>query len=106
LGIEEALLSTSSLTINIASRRSDALSGKISATLAGRTSNYLPFFMKRSMRMPNLFFNFSIKVLEVHSPKLSENLMKLILSFLMASVKATFELKTNLKSVFGSCFIF
>jgi len=42
-----------------------------------------------------------MNVFEVHSLKLSANFMKLNLSFFMASVKATLELNTILKSVFA-----
>lgn len=56
--------------------------------------------------MENLFFSFSMNVLEVHSLKLSANLMKLILSLLMPSVNASLELKPALKSVLIYCCIF
>lgn len=90
----------------MAYRSSDAFSGKISATLVGNDSNYLFFFMKRSINITNLFLIFSMKALEVHSLKLSANLRKHILSLLIASVNATLELKTPFRSLFISCCIF
>lgn len=98
LGMLEARLSTSSRTISTASSSSEAFSGNTSATFAGRTSNYLFFFMKRSQRMLNLFLSFSIKFLEVHSLNSSANLRNIVLSFLTIYVKATLELKTDLNS--------
>lgn len=65
-GMLEALLSTSSLTINTASSSYEAFSGKISAIFAGRASKSFPFLLKRSISIVNLFLSFYIKVFEVH----------------------------------------